>query len=70
MNEFRKEFEKLNGRFEDRSGAKPKDENRYWPPIVVTAEEIEQADGTVRATVRPGRFSNLRARNDWEAGKR
>src|SRR5207248_11489409 len=42
MNEFRKEFEKLNGRFADRSGATPKDENRYWPPIVVTGEEIER----------------------------
>jgi gentisate 1,2-dioxygenase len=40
MNEFRKEFEKLEGRFEDRSGASPREQNRYWPPIVVTAEEI------------------------------
>src|SRR5207245_9437776 len=42
MHGFRKQCEKLSGRFEDRSGAEPKDENRYWPPIVVTAEEIER----------------------------
>jgi gentisate 1,2-dioxygenase len=41
MNEFRKDFQPVNGRFEDRSGVKPVDRNTYWPPIVVTKEEIE-----------------------------
>jgi gentisate 1,2-dioxygenase len=42
MNEFRKAFESLEGRFEDRTGAKASDQNRYWPPIVVTGEEIDR----------------------------
>ena len=42
MNEFRKEFERLEGRFEDRSGASPREQNRYWPPIVVTSQEIDR----------------------------
>src|SRR5438067_5466552 len=41
MNEFRKDFEKFEGRFEDRSGAPASDENRYWPPIVVGKKEID-----------------------------
>jgi len=42
MNEFRKTFEKLEGRFDDRTGAKATDQNRYWPPIVVTGEQIDR----------------------------
>src|SRR5437773_10615147 len=61
MNEFRKEFEKLNGRFEDRSGAAPVDRNRYWPPIVVTGEEIECEVERLAASPRPdhGRRESL-----------
>ena len=57
MNEFRKEFEKLNGRFEDRSGAAPADRNRYWPPIVVTGEEIEREVERLAASPRPNQKS-------------
>ena len=41
MNEFRKDFEQMQGRFLDRAGAGARDDNRYWPPIVVTKEEID-----------------------------
>ena len=41
MNEFRKDFEKLQGRFEDRAGRAAQDENRYWPPIIVGKKEID-----------------------------
>jgi gentisate 1,2-dioxygenase len=40
MNEFRKDFEPMQGRFLDRAGATARDENSYWAPIVVTKEEI------------------------------
>ena len=41
MNEFRKDFERLEGRFEDRLGAPARDENRYWPPIIVGNKQID-----------------------------
>src|SRR5215510_8624679 len=41
MNDFRKDFQTLQGRFVDRSGHKPTDENTYWPPIVVTRGQID-----------------------------
>ncbi len=40
MNEFRKDFAALNGRFIEQTGVRP-DDNVMWPPIVVTKEEIE-----------------------------
>src|SRR5262245_14548829 len=41
MNDFRKDFENLQGRFVDRAGHEPRDENVYWAPIVVTRREID-----------------------------
>lgn len=41
MNEFRKDFAPMQGRFVDRTGAAAQDENTYWPPIVITREEID-----------------------------
>src|SRR4051812_34177831 len=52
MNEFRKEFEKLNGRFEDRSRAAA-GVNRYWPPIVAPGEEIEREAERLAGSPRP-----------------
>lgn len=40
MNEFRKDFPQLNGRFIDQSGGRS-DTNVMWPPIVVTKEELD-----------------------------
>lgn len=40
MSELRKEFEPLNGRFIDVTGAKPR-ENNLWPPAIITKEEID-----------------------------
>ena len=36
MNEFKKDFQDMQGRFSDRSGQRARDENLYWTPIVVT----------------------------------
>ena len=41
MNEFRKDFQEMRGRFADRTGREAQDENVYWPPIVVTKREID-----------------------------
>ncbi len=41
MNEFRKVFEPMQGRFVDRTGQGARDENTYWTPIVVTKKEID-----------------------------
>ena len=41
MNDFRKDFQDLRGRFVDRAGCGASDENTYWAPIVVTKAEIE-----------------------------
>ncbi len=41
MNEFRKDFQPMQGRFLDRAGKAARDENTYWTPIVVTKKEID-----------------------------
>ena len=41
MNEFRKDFREMRGRFDDRTGRQARDENVYWAPIVVTKREID-----------------------------
>ncbi len=41
MNEFRKDFQRMKGRFLDRAGHGARDENSYWAPIVVAKEEID-----------------------------
>ena len=41
MNEFKKDFQDMQGRFSDRSGHRARDENLYWTPIVVTRREID-----------------------------
>src|SRR5712691_9741768 len=41
MNEFRKDFQHMQGRFLDGSGQDAKDDNSYWAPIVVKKEEID-----------------------------
>src|SRR5258705_116046 len=41
MNEFKKDFQDMQGRFSDRSGHRARDENVYWTPIVVTKREID-----------------------------
>src|SRR5712664_1329242 len=54
MNEFRKQFEGLQGRFDDRSGAKSADQNRYWPPIIMTGEQIEREVERLASLPLPG----------------
>jgi gentisate 1,2-dioxygenase len=41
MNEFRKDFQSMRGRFLDRAGHGAGDENTYWAPVVVTKKEID-----------------------------
>ncbi len=41
MNEFRKDFQPMQGRFLDRAGKAARDENTYWTPIVVAKKEID-----------------------------
>ena len=41
MNDFRKDFQALQGRFVDRAGHDAHDANTYWAPIVVTKAEID-----------------------------
>jgi gentisate 1,2-dioxygenase len=41
MNDFRKDFQEMRGRFVDRAGHEACDENVYWAPIVVTKREID-----------------------------
>lgn len=41
MNDFRKDFQEMRGRFVDRAGHGAHDENVYWAPIVVTKREID-----------------------------
>jgi gentisate 1,2-dioxygenase len=41
MSEFRKDFQRMNGRFVDRTGVSAQDANQYWPPIIMTKEEID-----------------------------
>ena len=40
MNEFRKDFSAMQGRFVDITNERPRD-NNLWPPIIVTKEEID-----------------------------
>ncbi len=40
MNDLRKPFQQLAGRFVDATGERPRENNR-WPPIVVTKTEID-----------------------------
>lgn len=41
MNDFRKDFQEMRGRFVDRVGHGARDANVYWAPIVVTRREID-----------------------------
>ena len=41
MSEYRKDFQRINGHFVDRTGAAAQDANQYWPPIIITKEEID-----------------------------
>ncbi len=41
MNEFKKAFQPMQGRFLDRFDQAARDENTYWTPIVVTKREID-----------------------------
>src|SRR2546423_298625 len=41
MNEIKKDFQDMQGRFSDRSGHRARDENLYWTPIVVTQREVD-----------------------------
>src|SRR5262249_1457850 len=41
MNDFRKDFQEMRGRFVDRAGHEAADENAYWAPIVATNPEID-----------------------------
>jgi gentisate 1,2-dioxygenase len=41
MNEFKKDFQEMRGRFLDFAGHEARDENVYWTPIVVTKREID-----------------------------
>src|SRR5690348_5432207 len=45
MNEFRKDFQDVQGRFMDCSGRRARDENRYWTPIVVSEKQIDAEVG-------------------------
>jgi len=49
MNEFKKDFQDMQGRFSDRSGQRARDENLYWTPIVVTKREIDAEPSGSRA---------------------
>jgi gentisate 1,2-dioxygenase len=40
MNELRRNFEALEGRFIDITGQRPR-ENNFWPPVVISKEEID-----------------------------
>src|SRR6266705_5348190 len=61
MNEFRKDFQQMQGRFLDRSGGDARDDNRYWAPIVVTKEEIDAETERLANLARPanGRRESL-----------
>src|SRR6267142_7015428 len=41
MNDFRKDFQDMQGSFVDRAGHAAGDENTYWAPIVVTRRQID-----------------------------
>src|SRR5258707_1839784 len=61
MNEFKKDFQDMQGRFSDRSGHRARDENVYWTPIVVTRCEIEAEAERLASLPRPanGRRESL-----------
>src|SRR5437879_13053791 len=61
MNEFRKDFQHMRGRFLDRSGQDARDDNSYWAPIVVTKKEIEAEVERLASLSRPanGRRESL-----------
>jgi len=61
MNEFRKDFQQMQGRFLDRSGQDARDNNSYWTPIVVTKDEIDSEAGRLASLPRPanGRRESL-----------
>src|SRR5258708_5056092 len=61
MNEFRKDFRHMQGRFLDRSGGDARDDNSYWAPIVVTKEEIDAETERLASLARPanGRRESL-----------
>src|SRR5258708_16011202 len=61
MNEFRKEFQDMQGRFSDRSGHHARDENVYWTPIVVARREIDAEAERLASLPRPanGRRESL-----------
>ena len=53
MNEFKKDFQDMQGRFSDRSGQRVRDENLYWTPIVVTKREIDAETERLASLPRP-----------------
>jgi len=61
MNEFKKDFREMQGRFSDRSGQRAQDENLYWAPIVVTRREIDAETERLASLPRPanGRRESL-----------
>src|SRR2546427_2733138 len=61
MNEFKKDFKDMQGRFCDRSGQRARDENLYWAPIVVTRREIDAETERLASLPRPanGRRESL-----------
>jgi gentisate 1,2-dioxygenase len=61
MNDFRKDFREMRGRFVDCAGHKALDENVYWAPIVVTKREIDAEVERLASLPRPenGRRESL-----------
>src|SRR2546427_9763294 len=61
MNEFRKHFQHVQGRFLARSGEDARDDNSYWARIVVTKEEIDAEAERLVSLPRPanGRRESL-----------
>jgi gentisate 1,2-dioxygenase len=41
MNEFRKNFAPMQGQFLDRTGVAARDENTYWPPIIINKKQMD-----------------------------
>lgn len=61
MTELRKEFERPEGVFVDRTGAAAEDKNDYWAPIIISKEQIEADVERLAALPRPanGRRESL-----------
>src|SRR3989442_7315393 len=61
MNEFKKDFQEMRGRFADRSGQRARYETLYGPPIVVTRREIDAETERLASLPRPanGRRESL-----------